>query len=96
MTSITTYHKTNQFTHFQGYYQKMALSQYGSRAFEKIFQAASPEQRLKIMAELADKSNLLNGTQYGKLIAAKLDVPAFKISQKKWEESWTKSQSADK
>ncbi|KOB65997.1 Nucleolar protein 9 [Operophtera brumata] len=71
---------------------KMALSQYGSRAFEKIFNSASPEQRVKIMSELADKSSLLNGTQYGKLIANKLDVAGFKVSQKKWEETWKSNQ----
>ncbi|KAJ2938927.1 hypothetical protein O0L34_g17738 [Tuta absoluta] len=74
----------------KGYYQKLALSQYGSRAFEQIFQACSQEQRIKIMTELSDKSNLLNSTQYGRLIATKLDVATFKLSQKNWEEAWKK------
>ncbi|CAH2097326.1 unnamed protein product [Euphydryas editha] len=71
----------------KGYYQKLALSQHGSRAFEQIFEAASPEQKVKIMTEISDKSNLLNSTNYGRLIATKLDVNTFKVSQKKWEES---------
>lgn len=75
---------------FQGYYQKLALSQYGSRALEQVFTVASLEQKLKIMSELSDKSNLLNSTTFGRLIATKLDVATYKLSQKKWEESWKK------
>ncbi|XP_052743504.1 nucleolar protein 9 [Bicyclus anynana] len=71
----------------KGFYQKMALSQYGSRAFEKVFEVASLEQKVKIMTELSDKSNLLNSTNCGRLIAAKLDVATFKTSQKQWEKS---------
>ncbi|KAJ0171267.1 hypothetical protein K1T71_012817 [Dendrolimus kikuchii] len=74
----------------KGYYQKLALSQYGSRAFEQIFEVATLEQKVKIMTELSDKSNLLNSTNYGRLIAGKLDVATFKMSQKKWEQSWKK------
>uniref|UniRef100_S4PEE1 Pumilio domain-containing protein n=1 Tax=Pararge aegeria TaxID=116150 RepID=S4PEE1_9NEOP len=71
----------------KGYYQKLALSQHGSRAFEQIFEVAALEQKVKIMTELSDKSNLLNSTNYGRLIATKLDVATFKTSQKKWEKS---------
>ncbi|XP_072948059.1 nucleolar protein 9 [Epargyreus clarus] len=71
----------------KGYYQKLALSQYGSRAFEPIFEACSPEQKIKIMTEISDKSNLLNSTQYGRVIASKLDIATFKLSQKKWEKN---------
>ncbi|XP_030032211.2 nucleolar protein 9 [Manduca sexta] len=76
----------------KGYYQRLALSQYGSRAFEKIFEVASPEQKVKIMTEISEKSNLLNSTAYGRLIATKLDVETFKVSQKKWEQMWKKKQ----
>ncbi|CAG9571088.1 unnamed protein product [Danaus chrysippus] len=71
----------------KGYYQNMAISQYGSRAFEQIFEAASMEQKVKIMKEMSDKSNLLNTTSYGRLIATKFDISTFKTSQKKWEQS---------
>ncbi|XP_075985399.1 nucleolar protein 9 [Anticarsia gemmatalis] len=74
----------------KGYYQQLALSQYGSRAFEQVFAVATMEQKLKIMTELSDKSNLLNSTNYGRLIATKLDVATYKLSQKKWEETWKK------
>ncbi|KAH9629963.1 hypothetical protein HF086_017478 [Spodoptera exigua] len=80
----------------KGYYQKLALSQYGSRAFEQIFQVASLEQKIKIMTELSDKSNLLNSTQYGRLVASKLEVDTFKLSQKKWEETWKKKEVQNK
>ncbi|OWR41695.1 hypothetical protein KGM_213376 [Danaus plexippus plexippus] len=73
----------------KGYYQNMAISQYGSRAFEQVFEAASMEQKVKIMKEMSDKSNLLNTTSYGRLIATKLDISTFKASQKKWEQSRT-------
>ncbi|CAB3229303.1 unnamed protein product [Arctia plantaginis] len=76
----------------KGYYQKLALSQYGSRALEQVFTVATLEQKLKIMAELSDKSNLLNSTNFGRLIATKLDVATYKLSQKKWEESWKKKE----
>ncbi|XP_038218493.1 nucleolar protein 9 [Zerene cesonia] len=75
----------------KGCYQTLAMSQYGSRAFDKIYEAASDEQKIKIMAELSEKCNLLNSTACGRLIAAKLDVAAFKLSQKKWEQSHLKS-----
>ncbi|CAK1543645.1 unnamed protein product [Leptosia nina] len=74
----------------KGCFQTLAMSQYGSRAFEKIYEAASNEQKVKIMAELSDKSNLLNSTNYGRLIATKLDVAAFKLSQSKWEQKYLK------
>ncbi|CAG4968955.1 unnamed protein product [Colias eurytheme] len=66
----------------KGCYQTLAMSQYGSRAFEKIYEASSNEQKIKIMAELSDKSNLLNSTVCGRLIATKLDVATFKLSQR--------------
>ncbi|VVC86378.1 unnamed protein product, partial [Leptidea sinapis] len=69
----------------KGYYQSLALSQYGSRAFEQVYQVASNEQKVKIMTELSDKSNLLNSSSYGKLLATKYDVAMFKQSQTKWE-----------
>ncbi|KAL4702912.1 hypothetical protein ACJJTC_005140 [Scirpophaga incertulas] len=69
----------------KGYYQKLALSQYGSRAIEKIYEASSDEQKVLIMAELSEKSNLLNSTNTGRLIASKFDVNTFKASQKEWE-----------
>ncbi|CAG5013448.1 unnamed protein product [Parnassius apollo] len=75
----------------RGSYQKLALTQYGSRAFEQIFEAATAEQQLSIMAELADKSSLLNGSQYGRLIATKYDLATFKLSQKAWEKARLKS-----
>ncbi|KPJ09832.1 Pumilio domain-containing protein C14orf21-like [Papilio machaon] len=75
----------------KGYYQKLALSQHGSRAFEQIFEASSPEQQVAIMTELSDKSNLLNGSQYGRIIATKYDLNTFKLSQKAWEKARKKA-----
>ncbi|KAM3956630.1 nucleolar protein 9 [Aphomia sociella] len=75
----------------KGYYQKLALSQYGSRTFEQVYNAASNEQKIKIMLEISDKSNLLNGSQYGRLVASKLAVDTFKLSQKKWEQTHLKT-----
>ncbi|XP_047505968.1 nucleolar protein 9 [Pieris napi] len=71
----------------KGCYQTLAMSQHGSRAFERIYESASNEQKVKIMAELSEKSNLLNSTNFGRLIATKLDVAGFKLSQNKWEQS---------
>ncbi|XP_061723870.1 nucleolar protein 9 [Cydia pomonella] len=72
----------------KGYYQTLALSQHGSRALERIFEAASRDQKVRIMAELADKSNLLNSTKFGRVVAAKLDVEGFKKGQKQWEQKF--------
>uniref|UniRef100_A0A2A4JPI7 Nucleolar protein 9 n=1 Tax=Heliothis virescens TaxID=7102 RepID=A0A2A4JPI7_HELVI len=80
----------------KGYYQKLALSQYGSRAFEQIFNVASIEQKVKLMNELADKSSLLNSTPYGRILAAKLQLDVFKLSQKKWEDTWKKKDVVNK
>ncbi|XP_063833933.1 nucleolar protein 9 [Ostrinia nubilalis] len=74
----------------KGYYQTLALSQHGSRAFERIFESCSPEQKIKLMAEISDKSSLLNGTDYGRIIAQKLDVDTFKANQQRWEQKYLK------
>ncbi|CAG9793120.1 unnamed protein product [Diatraea saccharalis] len=70
----------------KGCYQKLAISRYGSIAIEHIFAAVSDDQKVQIMSELADKSGLLNSTNYGRLVADKLDVATFRLSQKKWEQ----------
>ncbi|XP_059055846.1 nucleolar protein 9 [Achroia grisella] len=75
----------------KGFYQKLALSQYGSRAFEEVFNSATNEQKIKIMLEISDKSSLLNGSQYGRLLATKLGLDTFKQAQKKWEQTHLKS-----
>ncbi|GBP23694.1 Nucleolar protein 9 [Eumeta japonica] len=74
----------------KGHYQKLALSQYGSLAFEAIFSSSSQEQKIKIMTEISDKSNLLHSTKYGKMVFTKLKVDVFKLSQEKWKNTLNK------
>ncbi|XP_037965736.2 nucleolar protein 9 [Plutella xylostella] len=69
----------------KGYYQKLALSQYGSRAFEQVFASCTVEQRVKIMTEMADKSNLLNASMYGRLLADKLQLKLFQSNEENWK-----------
>lgn len=76
----------------KGFYQQLAMSQYGSRAFEVIFKTASPEQQIKIMTEVADKGQILNSTMYGRVIAAKYNVELFNVSADRWKAAQQKSE----
>lgn len=48
------------------------------------------------MTEISEKSNLLNSTQYGRIIAEKMEVETFKQSQKKWEQNWKNKEGKEK
>lgn len=78
--------------YFQGTYQELAVSKYGSRALEKIFFAAATDQKVKIMEELCHKSQILNSTMFGQFILTKLKVELYKKSFHNWKSSIEKEE----
>ncbi|CAH2056929.1 unnamed protein product, partial [Iphiclides podalirius] len=75
----------------EGHVQQLALCQYGSRALEQLFEGASAERQLALMQQLSEKAGLLNGSPYGRIVAAKLDVATFKRSPKSWQKARARS-----
>lgn len=77
---------------FQGTFQELAISKHGSRALEKIFFASATEQKVKIMEELSNKSQILNSTMFGQVILTKLKVELYKKSFHNWKSAIEKEE----
>lgn len=60
------------------------MSQYGSRAFEQIFDHVTVERRADMMSELATKSGLLQGSASGRALVIKLQLELYKKSPDRW------------
>lgn len=69
----------------------MAISKHGSRALESLFKMSTMEFKVKIMEELSNKSQLLNSSMFGTLIAQKLNVELYKKSFNSWKSSIEKA-----
>ncbi|XP_077302700.1 nucleolar protein 9 [Arctopsyche grandis] len=76
----------------KGTFQDFATAKYGSRALEKIFSMSAIEQKVKIMEELSNKSQILNSTMFGQLILTKLKVELYKKSFQNWKASLDKEE----
>ncbi|XP_059622766.1 nucleolar protein 9 [Phlebotomus argentipes] len=70
--------------HLQNFYIDLAVNKFGSRTVERLFEASAPEVRQRIVAELTEKMNKLQSTQFGFIVSKKLHVEEFKQSQKRW------------
>ncbi|TMW42210.1 hypothetical protein DOY81_012711 [Sarcophaga bullata] len=66
---------------------------FGSRVVESCFAAAQEAQKGKIVKELADKSNMLKGSPFGKLINHKLRVDTYRLSATQWKASYQQKES---
>ncbi|KNC24191.1 hypothetical protein FF38_02207 [Lucilia cuprina] len=73
--------------HLEGFYIDLAITKFGSRVVESCFEAAQEAQKAKIVKELADKSNKLKGSPFGKLINYKLRVDTYRLSADQWKSS---------
>ncbi|XP_005177003.2 uncharacterized protein LOC101893336 [Musca domestica] len=79
--------------HLEGYYVDLAITKFGSRVVESCFAAALEPQKAKIVKELAEKSNMLKGSPFGKLVSAKLRVDTYRLSAEQWKASLKKKES---
>lgn len=82
--------------HLNGSYLEMAMSKHGSRAVEKLFDASTDSQKIRIVKELAEKLNQLNSTPTGRLINYKFRVETYKLSPAQWKAAFNKENKAVK
>lgn len=75
---------------FQGMYQQLASTKYGSRSFDVIWNVCNLKQKLHIMNELSYKDALWSNTEYGKNIAWKLNINLYKRNVESWKTSLNK------
>ncbi|KAL1501660.1 hypothetical protein ABEB36_006952 [Hypothenemus hampei] len=74
-----------------GTYQELAISRYGSRSFEAIWNVANFKAKISIMEELAHKEGSWSNTEFGRIIAAKLNLVLFKRNKENWKIDLNKS-----
>ncbi|XP_073846886.1 nucleolar protein 9 [Musca autumnalis] len=79
--------------HLEGYYVDLAITKFGSRVVESCFAAALEPQKARIVKELAEKSNMLKGSPFGKLVSTKLRVDTYRLSAEQWKASLKKKES---
>lgn len=82
--------------HMNGCYMTMAISKHGSWAIEKLFNAASDSLKARIVKELAEKQNQLNGSPFGRLINNKFNIDTYRLSPEQWRASFNKENKVDK
>lgn len=82
--------------HMNGQFLDMAISKHGSRAVEAMFEASGENQRTRIVKELAEKMNQLNGSPCGRLLNYKFRVDTYRLSPAQWKQSFTKESKAEK
>lgn len=82
--------------HMNGCYLDMAISKHGSWAVEKFFNAAIDSQKARIVKELAEKQNQLNGSPSGRLLNHKLYVDTYRLSPEQWRSAINKESKAEK
>lgn len=62
----------------------MAKSKSGSRAFDCIWKVTDSKQREMIMTELIKHESDLTSTQFGSIIASKLNLGLFRHKRGEW------------
>jgi nucleolar protein 9 len=93
MTSSTVgkKHKEYILNHFQGFYAQFACDKYGSRALDAMWAAASVDQRLMIVDELAGKESVLKSSCYGYFVLKNIGFTQFQRSRDHWTEVQAKT-----
>ncbi|KAG4066185.1 hypothetical protein HA402_014485 [Bradysia odoriphaga] len=82
--------------HMDGHYLDMAIAKHGSRAVEALFQVAGDNQKTRIVKELAEKVNQLNGSPTGRLLNYKFRVDTYRLSPAQWKASFNKESKVEK
>ncbi|EFA07079.1 nucleolar protein 9 [Tribolium castaneum] len=80
----------------KGTYQELASSKFGSRSFEAIWNAANLKNKLAIMEELVYKDGSWSSSQYGKIIANKINLALYKRNKEEWKNSLNTVKKAEK
>lgn len=75
------------FLFLQDHYTTLAKSKSGSRAFDCIWKVADIKQREMIMTELTKHETELTSTQFGSIIASKLNIGLFRHKRDEWLKS---------
>ncbi|XP_037948426.1 nucleolar protein 9 [Teleopsis dalmanni] len=80
-----------------GFYIDLAITKFGSHVVENLFSAAQEAQKIRIVKELAEKSNMLKSTPFGRLLYNKLRVETYRLSSTQWKAGLTqKANKAEK
>nr|CAI5862467.1 unnamed protein product [Callosobruchus analis] len=79
-----------------GTYQKLASTKYGSRSFEALWNGTHLKLKLMIMEELSKKDASWTNTQFGQIIANKVNLALFKRSREDWKNSLNKVDKTEK
>lgn len=79
-----------------GFYQPLASSKYGSRSFEALWNVANLKTMTKIMEELAEKDAAWSKSEFGKIIAGKVNLVLYKRDKEKWKNSINTEQKCNK
>lgn len=82
--------------HMDGHYLDMAITKHGSRAVEALFEAAGDNQKTRIVKELAEKVNQLNGSPTGRLLNYKFRVDTYRLSPAQWKATFNKESKIEK
>lgn len=82
--------------HMNGCYLQMAISKHGSWAVEKLFNCASDAQKARIVKELSENPNQLNGSPFGRLLSHKFHVDTYRLSPEQWRTSFNKENKVDR
>ncbi|XP_031622036.1 nucleolar protein 9 [Contarinia nasturtii] len=82
--------------HMNDCYLQMAISKHGSWSVEKLFNCASDAQKSRIVKELSEKQNQLNGSPFGRLLNHKFHVDTYRLSPEQWRASFKKETKADR
>lgn len=82
--------------HLNGTFLEMAVSRHGSRAVEAMFEASGDNQRTRIVKELSEKMNQLNGSPAGRVICNILRVETYRMSPAQWKAAFNKEQKIEK
>ncbi|XP_050307325.1 nucleolar protein 9 [Anthonomus grandis grandis] len=80
----------------KGKYQELASSKFGSRSFEALWNAATMKAKLSIMEELGHKDGAWSNSEYGKIIAGKVNLVMFKRNKENWKNSYGKEAKPEK
>jgi nucleolar protein 9 len=71
--------------HLNDHFLDLALSQFGSRTLETLYNVGNAGHKALIVGELSKKRNQLNSTKFGRIINAKFCCFAFGRGEQPWQ-----------
>lgn len=74
-----------------GTYRELVVSKYGSRSFEAIWRSANLKLKLVILDELSEKDAAWCNSEFGKIIAGKINFSLFKRNKETWKSNLSSS-----